>query len=263
MTGEEQRVETLYLEYKIIKNRPGLLGDLASILGLMQINIKTVTSIEDLYRGFLLEFKSPEIKERLLEAFNAVEELKITALRSPTLEDLLALKHGKKVSLRLQQGVYVFPRYELEILINFLSNYLQHKKDVLIGIKGGSRSGKTETAIAAAVHANKHWRLLSTTLLRKTTVMELPEKELKTDTVYIIDAITSFHRSPARHVRLIRKFLPKKFLRIIEHPEVAIQESNLQEEDFDIQVELRLGKEIQDEKNSDFKKYISSISSFE
>ncbi len=93
--------------------------------------------------------------------------------------------------------------------------------------------------------------------------MELPEKELKTDTVYIIDAITSFHRAPARHVRLIREFLPKKFPRIVEHPEVAIQEGNLQQEDFDVQVELRLEQDYRQKKDSDISKYISSISSFE
>ncbi len=254
---------TLYLEYKIIKNRPGLLGDLASILGLMQINIKTVASIEDIYRGFLLEFYSPESKKRLLDAFSAVEELKITALRPPNLEDLLALKHGKKVSLRLQEGIYVFPRHELEMLIDFMSNYLKQNHNVLIGIKGGPRSGKTETAIAAAVHANKQWRLLSTTLLRKTTVMELSEKELDSDTVYIIDAISSFHRAPARHVRLMRDFVTYNYPRIIEHPEIAIQETTLQPEDFNIMIELRRQKEDEDPKDSNLDQYISNFTSFE
>ncbi|PAF40125.1 ACT domain protein, partial [Terribacillus saccharophilus] len=37
-------METLewYLEYEIQHNRPGLLGDISSLLGMLSINIKTI-----------------------------------------------------------------------------------------------------------------------------------------------------------------------------------------------------------------------------
>ncbi len=46
-------METLYMEYKIIKNRPGLLGDLASLLGLLQINIKDDSQYRKLLSWFI------------------------------------------------------------------------------------------------------------------------------------------------------------------------------------------------------------------
>ena len=35
-----------YLEYEIIINRPGLLGDISSLLGMLSINIVTINGID-------------------------------------------------------------------------------------------------------------------------------------------------------------------------------------------------------------------------
>ncbi|MGM0420068.1 MAG: DUF3388 domain-containing protein [Bacillota bacterium] len=255
-------METLFMEYKIIKNRPGLLGDLASMLGLLQINIKTIASIEDSYRGLLLELETPDLKERLLNALGAVKELEITGLRPPQLEDLLALKHGKKVSFRYKEDYYIFARNDLELLIDFLSYYILKDEQILIGIKGDPRIGKTETAIAAAVHSNKHWKLLSTTLLRQTTLTSVPPEQINSDTVFIIDAITTFRRASAEHVRFIRKFLPEPVIKIVEHPEILVRESDITYKDFDLIVELAEDLTKQDE-NNDLSEYIDSIRSFQ
>ncbi|MFN2362672.1 MAG: DUF3388 domain-containing protein [Halarsenatibacteraceae bacterium] len=254
-------METLYMEYKIIKNRPGLLGDLASLLGLLQINIKTIASIENSYRGLLLEIEEPEVKERLLNALGAVKELEITGLRTPQLEDFLALKHGKKVSSRFHEDCYVFARQDLELLIDFISFYIVNNDEILIGIKGNPRIGKTETAIAAAVHSNKHWKLLSTTLLRQITLTSVPENILNSKTVFIIDAITTFRRASAEHVRFIRDFLNKPVLKIIEHPEFLIRESSITYKDFDLLVELT--EDIDEVSNDKLDNYMHSINSFE
>ncbi|MBE0343848.1 DUF3388 domain-containing protein, partial [Paenibacillus sp. 28ISP30-2] len=40
-----------YMEYKIHKNRPGLLGDIASMLGILGVNILTVNGVEGERRG--------------------------------------------------------------------------------------------------------------------------------------------------------------------------------------------------------------------
>ncbi len=254
-------METLYMEYKIIKNRPGLLGDLASLLGLLQINIKTIASIENYYRGLLLEIKEPEVKERLLNALGAVKELELTGLRTPQLEDFLALKHGKKVSSRFKEDSYLFSRQDLELLIDFLSFYIINNEEILIGIKGSPRIGKTETAIAATVHSNKHWKLLSTTLLRQTTLTSVPENILNSKTVFIIDAITTFRRASADHVRFIREFLNKPLLKIIEHPEFLIRETTISYKDFDLLVELT--EDINEDSDEKLDNYMYSINSFE
>lgn len=39
------------MEYKIHKNRPGLLGDIASMLGMLEVNILTINGVEGKTRG--------------------------------------------------------------------------------------------------------------------------------------------------------------------------------------------------------------------
>ena len=47
----EVEMKQWYMEYKIHKNRPGLLGDIASLMGMMNINILTINGVEDRTRG--------------------------------------------------------------------------------------------------------------------------------------------------------------------------------------------------------------------
>lgn len=54
-----------YMEYKIHKNRPGLLGDIASMLGILGVNILTINGVEGERRGMLLETDDDE-KIRIL-----------------------------------------------------------------------------------------------------------------------------------------------------------------------------------------------------
>jgi hypothetical protein len=89
---------SLYLEYKIVKNRPGLLGDLASFFGLLKVDISNIASIDEKYRGLLIDFDDIGMKDTLLKSLNEVEELEITSLRKPRFVDLLALKHGTKIN---------------------------------------------------------------------------------------------------------------------------------------------------------------------
>lgn len=49
-----------YMEYKIHKNRPGLLGDIASMLGMLEVNILTINGVEGKTRGMLLETNDDE-----------------------------------------------------------------------------------------------------------------------------------------------------------------------------------------------------------
>ena len=255
-------MRTLFLEYKILQDQPGLLGDVASLMGLLDINIQTIASIEGHNRGFLLDITNSQQGDRLIETLQEISDLKILNFRKPELEDFLALKHGKKISLRKKNNTYYFRRTELELLLDLMSHYLSGDKAVKIGLKGSPKIGKTETAIAAAVHANKEWRLLSTTLLRKIAVTKLPSEQIDINTVYIIDAITTFHRATAEHVRFVKNFLADLSAPvIIEHPEIFIEETKYKADIFDVSVELSSEDTTSDKK--DLKKYIKSFNSFD
>ncbi len=46
---------------KFTKNRPGLLGDVASLMGMLDINIVSINGVEDRKRGMLLQTHDDEI----------------------------------------------------------------------------------------------------------------------------------------------------------------------------------------------------------
>lgn len=253
-------MSTLYLEYKIVNNKPGLLGDVASLLGLFKINILTIASIEEKFRGMLIDFNRDEYRELVYEAFVAIPDLEINCLRCPELFDILALKHGKKISSRSRgQNTYSFTRADLDLLIDFLSEFLKSRENPLIGFKGSPRVGKTETAIAAVVHANKHWQLLSSTLLRKIARTRIDERVLNSNTVFIIDAVTTFHRAQSEHVNFIKNIAKRSIPRIIEHPGIFLQETDFKGEDFDLILELL--DETRDKQDID--QYLHSYNSFD
>lgn len=251
---------SFYLEYKIINNRPGLLGNVASLLGLLKINILTIASIEDNYRGLLIEINKEESLKLIINSLNFSDDLMLTALRKPDFIDILALKHGKKIKNKDNKNYYIFYREDLDILIDFLSEYLKINTNALIGFKGSPRIGKTETAIAAAVHANKRWQLLSSTLLRKIAITKISKELLDFNSVFIIDAITTFHRSNAEHIAFVNDILKLSIPRIIEHPEVLIQESEYLWDDFDLILELRDNNE---DAGISRNNYIHSYNSFD
>ncbi|MDU6091219.1 MAG: DUF3388 domain-containing protein, partial [Staphylococcus lugdunensis] len=44
-----------YLEYRITLNRPGLLGDVSSLLGMLGISIVTINGVDQGKRGLLIK----------------------------------------------------------------------------------------------------------------------------------------------------------------------------------------------------------------
>ena len=48
------RMGEWYLEYEIQVNRPGLLGDISSLLGMLRVNIVTINGVDGGHRGMLL-----------------------------------------------------------------------------------------------------------------------------------------------------------------------------------------------------------------
>src|SRR5699024_5902706 len=86
-----------YFEYELQYNRPGLLGEISSLLGMLSINIITINGVENSRRGMLLTTENDEHIIRLEPILQTMDTIKITKLRKPKLRDKLAVRHGKYI----------------------------------------------------------------------------------------------------------------------------------------------------------------------
>jgi hypothetical protein len=228
----------LYLEYDIQQNKPGLLGAVTTLIGMLDLNILTVTGIGQTRRGLLLEVHSEAKVRALREALFEVEAIKVTAFRLPTLLDHIALRHGKRLDMaEINPPTYRFVREELGVLVDFLGDTLLEGGNRIIGIRGMPRVGKTEAAIAACVYANKRWILLSSTIIRQTIRTELLLEE-STNSIFLIDGITSTTRGNDAHWSLLKRVIEMPTLKIIEHPDVLLRDGRI-DIDFDFIIEIR------------------------
>ncbi|GGF97312.1 DUF3388 domain-containing protein [Paenibacillus aceti] len=235
-----------YLEYRIHKNRPGLLGDIASMLGMLEVNILTINGVEGDTRGLLLESDDDEKIEQIGKMLAKVDSVTVTALRSPRLVDLLAVRHGRYIERDSDDlKTFRFSRDELGLLVDFLGEVLKKDGHQVIGLKGMPRVGKTESIIAGSVCAMKRWTFVSSTLLRQTIRTQLSEEENNPQHVFIIDGIISTMRSNERHNQLIKQIMEMPATKVIEHPDVFIEQTEYSYDDFDIIIELRNNPEEQ------------------
>ena len=62
-----------YFEYEIQINRPGLLGDIASLLGMLRVNIVTINGVDQVRRGMLLRAEKEGQIERFRSIFSTME----------------------------------------------------------------------------------------------------------------------------------------------------------------------------------------------
>ncbi len=233
-------MKQLYLEYEIKLNRPGLLGSVTTLLGMLNINILQVTSVGESRRAFLIECKDPVKIEVLAGCLSQVESINLTVLREPTLLDIIALKHGKRLKVSsTTPPTYCFIREELGLLINFLGDILKEGGNKVIGIRGMPRVGKSEASIAACVYANKKWTLISSTIIRQTMRTQLAEDECTDDTIFLIDGITSTSRGTPAHRELLDKILHGPGKKIVEHPDVLVRDGGYAVSLFDLIIELR------------------------
>ncbi len=229
-----------YLEYKIHKNRPGLLGDIASILGMLAINIKTINGVEDASRGMLLSSDDDEKIEILRSMLLKVENITITNLRPPKLVDRLAVRHGRYIERDVRdKKTFRFTRDELGLLVDFMAELFKKEGHQLIGIRGMPRVGKTESVVAASVSANKKWTFISSTLLRQTVRNQLADDEMSSDNVYLIDGVVSSVRASEKHHMLVREILRLPATKVIEHPDFFVKETEYSLDDFRCIIELR------------------------
>ncbi|WLD95219.1 DUF3388 domain-containing protein [Alkalihalobacillus sp. AL-G] len=229
-----------YLEYEIHKNRPGLLGDISSLLGMLGINIITINGVDNERRGMLLLVHKPEQVERLRTILETMDNITVTKMRKPKLRDRLAVRHGRYIQRDADdKKTFRFVRDELGLLVDFMAELLKVDGHKLIGIRGMPRVGKTESIVASSVCANKRWVFVSSTLLRQTIRSQLADDEYSNDHVFLIDGIVSMKRSTEKHRQLIREVMRLPATKIVEHPDIFVRDSEYKMDDFDYIIELR------------------------
>ncbi|GAA0445011.1 DUF3388 domain-containing protein [Lentibacillus halophilus] len=229
-----------YLEYEILHNRPGLLGDISSLLGMLSINIISINGVEDSKRGMLLLSRTKEQIIRLQSIMETMDTIRVTKMRNPKLRDKLAVRHGRHIqSDGDDRKTFRFVRNELGILVDFMSELFKKDGHKLIGIRGMPRVGKTESIVAASVSANKRWLFVSSTLLKQTIRKELIKDEYSSNNLYIMDGILSTKRAGEQHWELIREIMQLPSVKVVEHPDMFVQLTEYKLSDFDYIIELR------------------------
>lgn len=229
-----------YLEYEIHKNRPGLLGDISSLLGMLSINIVTINGVEDRRRGMLILSKHDDQITRFRSILDTIDNITVRKLREPRLRDRLAVMHGRYIERDADdKKTFRFVRDELGLLVDFMAELFKKDRHYLVGIRGMPRVGKTESLVAASVCANKRWSFISSTLLRQTVRNQLADDELEEGHIYIIDGIVSMMRATEKHRMLVDDILRLPAVKVVEHPDIFVRESSYTLEDFDCIIELR------------------------
>jgi hypothetical protein len=233
-------VKEWYMEYKIHKNRPGLLGDIASLMGMLDINIVTINGVEDRTRGMLLQTNDEEKIEIMGKMLKKVDNITISAFRTPKLVDRLAVRHGRYIERDSDdRKTFRFTRDELGLLVDFLGEIFKREGNHVVGLRGMPRVGKTESIIAGSVCSNKRWTFVSSTLLRQTVRSQLSDEEMSPNNIFIIDGIVSTIRSNEKHYSLLQEIMAMPSTKVIEHPDIFIRESEYTYDDFTTIVELR------------------------
>ena len=237
----DPKITEFYFQYRILKNRPGLLGDLASLLGMLGFNIVQLNDVSNGSRGFLLHTETPENVEALQNIVKSLSDVELTALRQPSLRDRMALRHGRFIERSdTEAKTYRFVRDELGVLVDFLGEIMKRPGRQIIGLRGQPRVGKTESIVAASVYANKRWAFISSTLLKQTILKELPHEAFEDSPfVYIIDGAVSTLRGGEEHMRIVTEVLAMPAPVVIEHPDIFIQHTHYGWNLFNMIIELR------------------------
>lgn len=118
-----------YLEYEIQVNRPGLLGDISSLLGMLSINIVTINGVDTQRRGLLLKCRHIDQIKRLESILNTMDTIKVTKLREPKLRDRLAVRHGRYIQRDADdKKTFRFERDELGLLVDFMAELFKKRR---------------------------------------------------------------------------------------------------------------------------------------
>jgi len=101
------------------------------------------------------------------------------------------------------------------------------------------RVGKTESVVAASVCANKKWIFLSSTMIKQTIRNQLIGDEFNANNIFILDGAVTRRTTDERHQQLVREVMSVPAIKVIEHPDLFVQNSQYKIEDFDYIIELR------------------------
>ena len=235
----ERNIEQ-YMEYEIINNRPGLLGDVSSLLGNLGISINTINGVENRRRGLLVRTDELNKLGRFQLMSGYIDDINILKIRKPRVRDRLAVRHGRFIKrAEDDKKVFRFTREEIGILVDFLAEIFQEKGHRLIGIRGMPRVGKTESIVAGSVTAKKKWLFLSSTLIKQTERSSLLKGEYNDKNVFIIDGAVTTNSTSEGHKNLIREIMSYPAIKVVEHPDLFIEGMHYTLEDFDYIIELR------------------------
>jgi len=233
-----------YFEYEIQINRPGLLGDIASLLGMLRVNIVTINGVDQGRRGMLLRAENDEQIERFESIVSTMETIHVTKFREPKLRDILAVRHGRYIQRDADdRKTFHFVRDELGLLVDFMAELFKQEGHKLVGIRGMPRVGKTESVVAASVCANKKWVFLSSTMIKQTVRNQLAGDEFSDNNIFILDGIVTRRSADERHLQLVREMMRLPSIKVVEHPDMFVQHSEFTIEDFDYIIELRTDPE--------------------
>ncbi len=229
-----------YLEYEIQVNRPGLLGDISSLLGMLRVNIVTINGVDGGHRGMLLQTDNDDQIARFEQIAETMETIQVIKIREPKLRDILAVRHGRYIQRDAdERKTFRFLRSDLGILVDFMAEIFKQEGHKLIGVRGMPRVGKTESVVAASVCANKKWIFLSSTMIKQTLRKNLAGDEFSKDNIFILDGIVTRKAEDERHMQLVREMMRMPSIKVVEHPDMFVQHSEYSIEDFDYIIELR------------------------
>jgi len=229
-----------YLEYEIQVNRPGLLGDISSLLGMLRVNIVTINGVDGGHRGMLLRADNDDQIARFEQIAETMETIQVIKIREPKLRDILAVRHGRYIQRDAdERKTFRFLRNDLGILVDFMAEIFKQEGHKLIGVRGMPRVGKTESVVAASVCANKKWIFLSSTMIKQTLRKNLAGDEFSKDNIFILDGIVTRKAEDERHMQLVREMMRMPSIKVVEHPDMFVQHSEYSIEDFDYIIELR------------------------
>jgi len=229
-----------YFEYEIQVNRPGLLGDIASLLGMLQVNIVAINGVAENRRGMILKAKNDKTMDSFISVMSSMENIKVTRYRVPKVRDRLAVRHGQYIHRDAdEKNTFHFVRDELGLLVDFLAELYKKDGHRLIGIRGMPRVGKTESVVAASVCANKRWIFLSSTMIKQTIRNQLLGDEFSSNNIFILDGVVTRRSNDERHQQIVREVMNMPTIKVVEHPDIFVKHSEYNIEDFDYIIELR------------------------
>ena len=129
-----------YVEYEIQVNRPGLLGDIASLLGMLRVNIVTINGVDNGHRGMLVRTENDDQIKRFELIASTMETIQVKKIREPKLRDILAIRHGRYIQQDIDdRKTFRFIRSELGVLVDFMAELFKQDGHKLIGIRGMPR----------------------------------------------------------------------------------------------------------------------------